>query len=149
MPTTLCLRQAARFLQRPHHGVERVGDADDERIGRVGLDALADLLHDLEIDAEQVVAAHARLARHAGRDDDDVRARDVGVGVRALDRRIETLDGARLHQVEALAGRHTLGHVKQGYVAKLLEPDEMGQRTADHASADQRDFGARHEVNVS
>ena len=37
--------------------------------GRVFPDALADLLHHLEIDAEQIVAAHAGLARHAGRDD--------------------------------------------------------------------------------
>ena len=37
--------------------------------GRVLLDAGADLLHHLEVDAEQVVAAHAGLARHAGGDD--------------------------------------------------------------------------------
>ena len=32
-----------------------------------------------EIDAEQIVAAHARLARHAGGDDDHVGAGDGGV----------------------------------------------------------------------
>jgi hypothetical protein len=37
----------------------------------------ADRLHDLEVDAEQVVAAHARLARHAGGDDDHVGAGDA------------------------------------------------------------------------
>ena len=45
--------------------------------GRVFLDAGADLLHHLEVDAEQIVAAHARLARHAGGDDADVGAFDA------------------------------------------------------------------------
>ena len=40
-------------------------------------EALADRLHDLEVDAEQIVAAHARLARHAGGDDADVGAGDL------------------------------------------------------------------------
>ena len=75
------VRQAGEFAQRPDHGVERVGDADDEGVRGVRLDALADRLHDLQIDAEQVVAAHARLARHAGGDDADVGAGDVGIVV--------------------------------------------------------------------
>jgi hypothetical protein len=37
-------------------------------------DAGANLLHHLEVDLEQIVAAHARLARHAGGDDHHVRA---------------------------------------------------------------------------
>ena len=49
--------------------------------GRVRLDALADRLHHLEVDAEQVVAAHARLAGDAGGDDDHVGAGDVGIVV--------------------------------------------------------------------
>src|SRR5665811_1596047 len=65
----LLLGQAAAFLQRPHHGVERIGDADHEGIGRIFLDAGADLLHHLEIDAEQIVTAHAGLTRHTGGDD--------------------------------------------------------------------------------
>ena len=48
-------------------------------LGRVLLDALADRLHHLQVDAEQVVAAHARLARDAGGDDADVGAGDVGI----------------------------------------------------------------------
>ena len=32
-------RQAGGLLQRPHHGIERIGDADDEGVGRVLLDA--------------------------------------------------------------------------------------------------------------
>src|SRR6516164_7816661 len=49
------LRQPAAFLQGPNHGIERIGDADDEGVGRVFFDARADLLHHLEVDAEEVV----------------------------------------------------------------------------------------------
>ena len=95
MPTTLLLRQAGELLQRPDHGVERVGDADDEGVRRVLLDAGADLLHDLQVDAEKVVAAHARLARHAGGDDADVGALDAGVVVGAGERGVEAFDRRR------------------------------------------------------
>ena len=45
-------------------------------------DDLADhVLHDLVVGVEQVVAAHAGLARNAGGDDDDVGIRCVGVVV--------------------------------------------------------------------
>ena len=35
------VRHARKFAQRPHHGVERIGDADDESVGRMGPDAVA------------------------------------------------------------------------------------------------------------
>jgi hypothetical protein len=38
----LVVRQAREFLQRPDHRVERIGDADDEGVRGVLLDALAD-----------------------------------------------------------------------------------------------------------
>ena len=141
----LVLRQSAGLLQRPHHGIERVGDDDDEGVGRVLLDAGARLVHHLEVDAEQVVAAHAGLPRHAGRDDDHVGAFDLGVGVGRLDLAVEAFDRAGLRDVEALAARHALDDVEQDDVAELLEADEMGKRAADHASADQRDLLTRHD----
>ena len=64
--------------------------------GALCLDALADRLHHLQVDAEQVVAAHARLAGDAGGDDDDVGAGDVGIVVRAGDLGVEALDRAAL-----------------------------------------------------
>ena len=54
------------------------------QFGECLIDLLGDRLHDPEVDVEQVVAAHAGLARHAGRNH-----HDVGVGglrvVRAAD----------------------------------------------------------------
>src|SRR5690606_24919608 len=65
-------RQARELLQRPDHGVERVGDADHESIRCVLGDACTNLLHNLEVDFEQVVTAHARLAGYTGGHDDNV-----------------------------------------------------------------------------
>ena len=112
--------------------------------GALRLDALADRLHHLQVDAEQIVAAHPRLAGDAGGDDDDVGARDVGIIVRALERRVEALDRAALGKIERLALRHALDDVEQDDVAKLLRGGEMGERAADIAGADQRDLVASH-----
>src|SRR3712207_8531882 len=46
-------------------------------------------LHDLEVDADEVVAAHAGLARHAGRHDHHVGARDGRVVARARELGVE------------------------------------------------------------
>ena len=140
----LLLRQTAGFLQRPDHGVERVGDADHEGIGRVFLDAGADLSHHLEIDVEQIVAAHARLARHAGGDDADVGAFDRLVAVGAGDLGVEIIDRRGFGDVERLALRDAFHDVEHHDVAKLLETDEVGEGAADLAGTDQGNFIARH-----
>ena len=138
------LGQAAGLLQRPHHGVERIGDADDEGVGRVFLDAGADLLHHLEVDAEEIVAAHAGLARHAGGDDADLGAVDRLVGIGAGQLGVEAVDRRGLREVERLALRNAFRDVEHHDVAKLLETDEMGERAADLAGADQCNLGTRH-----
>src|SRR5262249_43489586 len=102
----------------------------------------------LEIDGEQVVAAHARLSRHARGDDDDVGALDVGIGVGGLVAGIEALDRARLPDVEALAARNALDDVEEDDVAQILEAAEMRARAADHAGADESDPGARHGLKL-
>ena len=138
------LRQAGEFLQRPDHGVERVGDADDEGLRRIFPDAGADLLHDLEVDAEQIVAAHAGLARHAGGDDADIGALDAGIVVDAGIARIETLDRRGLGDVEPLALRNAFGDVEHDDVAEFLEADQVGERAADHAGPDEGYLVACH-----
>ena len=136
--------QAGEFAQRPDHRVERVGDADDEGVRRVGGDALADRFHDLEVDAEQVVAAHARFARDAGGDDADVGAGDVGVIVGAFEDSVELVDRRALGDVERLALRRAFGDVEEDDVAEFLERGEMGQRAPDLSGADERDLRSCH-----
>jgi hypothetical protein len=139
------VRQAAELSERPDHGVERIGDADDESLGTIVLDALAHLRHHLEVDAEQIVAAHARFARHARCDDDDVAVLDVGIGVGALELRVVTLDRTGLRNVERLSLRQPLHDVEENDVAQFLQADEMSERAADLSAADEGDFLAGHE----
>ena len=140
----LLLRQARILLQRPDHRVERVGNADHEGVRRVLADALADGLHDLEVDAEEVVAAHAGLARHAGGHDADIGARDGRIVVRARIGGVEPVDGRALGDVERLALRRSLGDVEEDDVAQFLQPREMRERAADLPGADERDFPSGH-----
>ena len=52
--------------------------------------------------------------------------------------------GEDCDEVERLALRDALGDVEQHDVAELLETDEMGERAADLAGADQCNLGTRH-----
>ena len=102
----------------------------------------------LRLMREQVVAAHAGLARHAGGDDADVGAVERFVGVGAGVVRVEAVDRRGLRDVERLALRHALGDVEQHDVAQFFQADEMSQRSADLAGANQSNLVARH-VNLS
>src|SRR5213594_1128760 len=140
----LLLREAGALLHERHHRVERVGEHDDERLGRVRLDVVGHRADDLRVDTEEVVAAHAGLARHAGGDDADVGAADVGVVVGADQAHVEALDGAALQQVERFPLRQALDHVEEDDVAEALERAEVRERAADHPGADERDLLAGH-----
>ena len=102
----------------------------------MGLDPGADGLHHAEVDAEQVVAAHAGLARHTGGNDDHIGAGNIGDVIGALDVGVETFDRAALRDVERLALRQSLCDVIEHDVAHFMLGGEMGQRAADHAGAD-------------
>ena len=93
-------REPAQPVDRLAHRVERVGHRHDDAVRRVLHDLLGHRLHDLVVDLQQVVAAHARLARHARRDDDDVGVGGGGVVARADQARVRPVDRARLEDVE-------------------------------------------------
>ncbi len=135
-----------RFLQRPNHGIERIGDADHEGIGRIKSYPVADRLHDLEIDAEQIIAAHAGLARHARGDDHHIGAGDRRVIIGAVEMRMKALLRRRLREVQGFALRYAFGNVEEDDVAQFLERGDMGERAADLAGADQRDLPTWHNV---
>ncbi len=113
-------------------------------LGACALMPFADGLHDLQVDADQVVAAHAGLARHAGGDDADVGTRDVGVVVRALQRDVRAEHGGGLGDVQRLALRRALGDVEQDDVAQRLARRDVGQGATDHSGADEGDLRASH-----
>ena len=140
----LLVRQARCLLQCPDHGIERVGDADDESVGCIFLDPCPDLLHHLEIDREEIVAAHARLARHARGDDAHLGVVERFIGIGAGEGSVEPIDRRGLRDVERFALRHAFGDVEHHDVAKFLQADQMGQCSADLTGANQSNLVARH-----
>ena len=82
---------------------------------------LADhIVHDLVVGVQQVIAAHARLARNTGGDDDDVRVCGVGVVVGAEHVGVAFLDRHGFQQVESLALRHAFDDVDQNNVGQFF-----------------------------
>ena len=57
---------------------------------------------------------------------------------------VEAVDRRRLGEIERLALRNAFGDVEQHDVAELLEADEMSERAADLAGADQCNLVTRH-----
>lgn len=131
-------------MQRPDHGVERIGDADHEGVRRILLDAGAYLFHDLEVDAEKIVAAHAGLAGDACGDDAHVSAFDRGIvaGTRQID--VEAFDGRRLGNIETFALGNAVRDVEENDVAQFLQAGEVRQRATNHARTNECDLVTRH-----
>ena len=58
---------------------------------------------------------------------------------------VEVVDRRGLRDVERLALRNAFDDVEQHDVAELLEADEVGERAADLAGADQSNLVTRHD----
>ena len=82
MPMTLFLGSPQDFCSAHTIASSGLVMQMTKALGAYFLMPAPDLLHHLEVDAEQIVAAHAGLARHAGRDDAHTSAPSMlGVGV--------------------------------------------------------------------
>ena len=75
MPMTRSRLKPGLAIGSLRHGVERIRHDDEDGLRRLRNDLCDHVRHDLEIGVQQVIAAHARLARNAGSND-----HDVGVG---------------------------------------------------------------------
>jgi hypothetical protein len=106
------MREARRLAHHPNHNVQRIGDDDDEGVRTVGAQSLAHVADDFGVDADQIVAAHARLARHARGDDRHIGASDVGIVAGAAQRRIEAFDRRCLRQIQTLTLRHAVDNIE-------------------------------------
>jgi hypothetical protein len=121
--------------ERLRHRIERVGHWHDNRVRRVLHQVGRDALHDLEVVAHEIVAAHARLARLARRDHDDVGpGRRVPVGA-ADQPRVAADDRTGLVDVERDARRLGLGDVDDDDVGEFLLRNGPGNRHTDVAGA--------------
>ena len=141
------LRKPAHLVSRLRHGVERVGDHDQNRVRRILHRLLDGALHHVVVGLEQIVAAHAGLAREAGGHHHQVGVGGVGVIVRAPHAHVVALDGSGLEQVQSLALRDALQDVDHDHVGELLVRQAMGHRCAHVPRANHGHFSA-HESSA-
>jgi len=99
-------------------------------------------MHDLEIGPQQIVAAHAGLARKPRCHDHDVGIGRIVVIVRPLHFDVITFNGARFQQVEAFTLRHPLQNVDHHHVGQLFVDDAVRERCAHVSCPDYRHFFA-------
>ena len=102
---------AGDLMEHIGQHVDRVGHDDIERVRRDRDDLGRDVLHDIDVDLRQLQTGLTGLARHAGRDDDD-----VGIGGSGIV--AGTDDGRR-------AVRHALIDVQR--LAERLRPVDVDQ----------------------
>jgi len=123
------LGKAADAIRGLHHGIERIGDHDEYRAGRELDDVLDDGFDDLVIRAQQIVAAHAGLAREAGGDHDDVAVRGLAViaagGGDAGDARVRARDRGRFEHVERFAGGRAFNDIREDDVGEFVVHDAL------------------------
>ena len=127
------------------HRVERVGDDDEDRVGRVG-DGL--LRRPMRTMPAFFMSRSSRLMPGWRARPDvttiDVGAGRVGVVVRARDARVVADDRSGLGEIEALALRQALDDVDEHDVGEPGLGDALGGRGADVAGADDGDLVTRH-----
>ena len=134
-------REAARHVGDVGHHVERVRDDDDDGVGAALGELLGDAADDARVLGEEVVAAHARLAREAGRDDADVGALGQRVVAAAGELGVELVDGGGLPEVEGLALRDPLLDIDEDdLVRHVFAGDALCDGRAHVAGADDGDF---------
>ena len=96
------------------------------------------VLHHLVVGQQKIVAAHARLAREAGRDNDDVGVRRGLVIIGAGDIDVVAFDRARLQHVEAFALGHAFDNIHQHDIGQFFVRDVHSAVGADIAGARQQ-----------
>jgi hypothetical protein len=128
-------REAAELKGGLCHGVQRVGDYDENRIGRVFDDVTDHILHNFVVGVQQVVAAHARFARNTGRNHDDIGVRGIRIVIGAYNEGVASFDRHRLEQVQSLALRDAFDDIDQNHIGQLCGCNPMSRSGPHVASA--------------
>src|SRR3984893_3556138 len=105
--------EAAHLIGGLGHGVEGIGDHDEDAVRRVAHDLADYVIHDFVVGIQKVITAHTGLARNSGGDDDDVGVGRVGVVVRSDNVGITLLDRHGLEQVETFSLGDALHNVNE------------------------------------
>ncbi len=140
MPTTRCFLKRDAAFATWH--IASSGFETTTRIAsrRVLHGLLRHRRDDRLVRRDEVVAAHPRRARLAGRDDDDVGAGRLLVAVRADHGRLVAEDGGRLVDVERLPLREVRDDVDEDDVGVVAARELLRARRADVPGADDGDL---------
>ncbi len=140
--------EAGDFERGPAHGVERIGDEDEDGIGGMFGHLGGDGADDVVVGEEQIVAAHAGLAGEAGGDDDDVGIRGGGVVVAAGDLHFIALDGAGFKKIERLALGDAVHDIDENDVGEGFTGEAQGTSGADVAGSNHGYFFSHRNSKV-
>ena len=122
------------------HGIQRIGDNNNDGVRRMHNHLFGGRLHYFVVRQQQIVAAHTRLAREPGGNDDDVGTGRGCIFVGSDDVHIETFDRTGLQQIKAFALGNAFGDVDEDDVAQFLLSRPDGTIRAHISGADYGDF---------
>ncbi len=140
------LGEATDLPGQGSHGVQGVGDDDQNRVRAMGLHGLNTGGGDVGIVAHQLLTGHARRARLARGQDHDIRVRRGGVVAAARDAQVEPFDRTSLKQVKSLTLCNTREDVDQHNVGQLFACDPVGAGRANEPRSDDSNFLAHNGV---
>ena len=137
-------RETGNFLAQGDHGVKRIGDDDDEGIRGILLDAFRNRSHNLGVNFNQIITAHAGLTRQTCSDDNNIRTFDILVIVGSGHTDIKTIDRGSLCNIQSFSLRHVFDDVKQNDITQLAQCAKLSQNATNLSTTDQSNFRSRH-----
>ena len=114
------LAELGNLLRGPAHGIQRIGNQDQDAIRRILHRLFGGGANHLVIGDQKIVAAHAGFARKSGGDDDDVGIRGGFVAIGARDADVIAFDGTGFEKVEGFPLGHPLHHIDQDHIGQFL-----------------------------
>ena len=144
------LGEAAHLERGLGHGVERIGDHDNDAIRRMFDDLFNDGFDDVVVGFKEIIAAHAGLARESGGDHNNVAigcARVIAGRGRNPDSVCVSLgDWRGFEDVERFAGGRTVENIGEDDVGEFHVDDTLRGGRADKAAAYHGYFFSAHSV---
>ena len=104
--------------------------------GSICLDPFSNRSHDLRVDFDQVITAHARFAGQTGGNDDNIGTFDVFVAVGAFQIDIVAIYRTNFSNVEHLALGQTFNNVKQNNITEFTQCTKLSENAADLSATD-------------
>src|SRR5262249_44757767 len=116
----------------------------DDAVRRVLHDLVGHLLHDFVVHVQQIVTAHARLARHTRCDHHDVGVRALGIITGPHRPAVRSPDGTCFEHVQCDARRLLIRNVDDNHVGQLLVGNTSGNGGAHIACSTDYGYSSSH-----